>query len=372
MKKIMFLGGSTPQLTAIKYAKEQGYHTILCDYSENNPGRDYCDEYYSVSTTDKEAVLEIAKKAEIDGIVAYVSEVSSATAAYVANKLNLPSNSYETVQLLSNKSLFRAFLKSNGFNYPKSKTFKTVMNITESLSGFQYPLMVKPVDSSGSRGITRIDCKEDLNKAFEYALSESPKKTLIIEEYIEMAHECIIGGDIIVQNGEIVFFGKINGHRNIEKKIYIPFGNSYPSFVDDSKLACVQDKIQKVIDILNIKTGVLNIDVLIDKNNKPYIIEMAARNGGNMISELLEITTGLNLVEVTVEMALNKKNFEIPLLETDLYYSTYYLHSFEKGKLENITFKDEIKDNITKAIKKLTIDYRDDLCSTQGHTNHLC
>lgn len=353
MKKVMFLGGAAQQVPAIQYAKRQGYYTILCDYLVDNPGQFYSDEFHCVSTTDKEAVLEVARQAKIDGIVAFASEPAAATVAYVGNKLNLPSNPYESVLQLSNKNLFRDFLMKHGFNSPKAKSFNLREDAKKSLCEFEFPIMVKPVDSSGSRGVSRVDAEEDFDVAFDYSISYSKKKMVIIEEYIEMSHECMIGGDVVVLNGEIKFFGFLNGYRDIENKSFIPIGNSYPVFVEEAKLVLVREKLQKVMDLLEIKAGVLNVEVMFDKNDEPYIIEIAARNGGNMISELIEMITGVDLVEVTVETALNNMELEISNTPSDVYYSTYYLHSFEEGKLNCINFKNEIQGNIiNKVINK--------------------
>ena len=161
--------------------------------------------------------MRVAKQRNIDGIVAYLSEPATATAAYVANKLNLPSNRYESVFILSNKNLFRDFLMNNGLNCPKARSFKSKSEAMDCLKEFQFPIMVKPVDSSGSRGVSRIFSLEEFNQAFDYSLSKSKQKMVIIEEYIEMTHECMIGGDLIVVNGNIEYFGFLNGYRDIEK-----------------------------------------------------------------------------------------------------------------------------------------------------------
>ena len=120
MKKILMLGGSMQQIPAIKQAKEKGYYTITCDYLPDNPGHKYADEFHNVSTTDKEAVLELARKLEIDGIVAYASDPAAPTAAYVAGEMGLPGNPYQSVEILTQKDLFRDFLQKNGFNTPKA------------------------------------------------------------------------------------------------------------------------------------------------------------------------------------------------------------------------------------------------------------
>src|SRR6056297_3205984 len=117
-KKILLLGGSYGQLSAIVKAKKRGLYTILCDYLPDNPGRALVDQYYEVSTTDKSAVLDIAKKHEIDAVLAYASDPAAATQAYVSNKLGLKGNPEKSVYVLSNKNVFRAFQRENNFSIP--------------------------------------------------------------------------------------------------------------------------------------------------------------------------------------------------------------------------------------------------------------
>ena len=355
MRKVMFLGGSAHQLSAIQYAKKQGYHSVLCDYLDDNPGQFIADDFYCKSTTDKESILEIAIKTNINGIVAYASDPAAATAAYVGNKLNLPSNPYESVLILTKKDLFRKFLCKHGFNCPLAKSFTTLKEAKQSLGEFKFPLMVKPTDASGSKGVTCINTLEELESAFDYSVSNSREKTVIIEEYIEMAHEYLIGGDVFVVNGKIEFFGLLNCHRNLKVNSYIPIGKSHPLFIAEEKQVVVRNELQKVIDLLKINMGALNIEVIFDKNEKLYIIEMGPRNGGNMIPELLEMVTGVNLIKATVEAALDNKKINVAYTKSNLFYSTYILHSPEKGKLKGIDFKDEIQGNIVDKIiyKKL-------------------
>ena len=123
MKKILLLGGSAQQIVAIKTAQKHGYYTVLCDFLPDNPGQYEADKFYLVSTTDKDAVLEVAKKENIDGILAYASDPAAPTAAYVAEKLGLPTNPYDSVETLCNKDKFREFLKHNGFNAPVSEGY---------------------------------------------------------------------------------------------------------------------------------------------------------------------------------------------------------------------------------------------------------
>ncbi len=153
MKKILLLGGSTQQIPAIEYAKKQGYYTILCDYLSDNPGQEYSDKFYCTSTTDREAILEVAQKENVDGIVAYASDPAAPTAAYVAEKMGLPTNPYKSVEILAMKDKFRQFLKENSFNSPQSGSFYDFKQAKEAIDMFTFPAIVKPVDSSGSKGV---------------------------------------------------------------------------------------------------------------------------------------------------------------------------------------------------------------------------
>lgn len=352
MRKVMFLGGSIQQLPAIQYAQKQGYHTILCDFLQDNPGQYYSDEFYCESTTDKEAICIIAMQKKIDGIVAYASDPAAATAAFVSNRLNLPSNSYESVLVLSNKDLFREFLFKNNFNCPKAKSFKNVEEAINSLSEFQFPLIVKPTDSSGSKGVSKIVKQEELNDAFNTAISYSKNNLVIIEEFIEMSHEYMVGGDIFVVNGKIDFFGLLNCHRSKEINSLVPIGKSYPLLIEEEKIHLIHEELQKVITLLDIRMGAFNIEVMFNKNGSPYIIEMGPRNGGNMIPQLLQIITGVDLVEATVEVALGKID-ELKVgcsLPLDSYFSTYIIHSSKAGRLKNIIFSKDIQENIIDKI----------------------
>ena len=149
MKKVLMLGGSLYQTYAIKEAKRLGYYVITCDYLPDNPGHKFADEYYNVSTTDKQAVLELAERLKVDGVVAYASDPAAPTAAFVCEKLGLPTSPYESVEILSNKDLFRNFLQKNGFNCPKAKGFTNYEDALSSIDEFTFPVMIKPVDSSG-------------------------------------------------------------------------------------------------------------------------------------------------------------------------------------------------------------------------------
>ena len=208
MKKILLLGGSAQQIIAIKTAKKMGIYTVLCDYLSDNPGQFEADKFYLVSTTDKDKVLEVARKEKIDGILAYASDPAAPTAAYVAEKMGLPGNPYDSVDILCNKDKFRKFLRENNFNTPRAEGYSEVEAAYNDLKNgkLRFPVIVKPVDSSGSKGVSVITSCESIFSAAAAALPFSRIGRFIAEEYIEKKYKYLTGGDILVADGEIVLW----------------------------------------------------------------------------------------------------------------------------------------------------------------------
>ena len=132
MKKVLMLGGSLYQTFAIKEAVRLGYYVITCDYLPNNPGHKFAHESYNVSTTDKEAVLDLARKLHVDGVVAYASDPAAPTAAYVCEELGLPTSPYKSVEILSKKD----FAPSNKVSFP-SNLYPLCFTIVPSISNTQ-------------------------------------------------------------------------------------------------------------------------------------------------------------------------------------------------------------------------------------------
>ena len=176
-KKLMLLGGLRYLLPVIKAAHEQGYYVITADYLPKNIAHKYSDEYCNVSIIDKEAVLKEAQRLEIDGIMSFACDPGVVSASYVQNKMGLPSfGPFESVEILQNKDRFREFLANNGFNVPKAKGFDSVEAAMREISWYPWPVIVKPTDAAGSKGVTRVDKEEDL--ASDYSVFSIP--TLIV------------------------------------------------------------------------------------------------------------------------------------------------------------------------------------------------
>lgn len=339
IKTILLLGGSAQQVIAIDTAKKQGYKTVLCDYLPDNPGQYHSDRFHLVSTTDKDAVLKVAIEEKVDGVLAYASDPAAPTAAYVAEKLELPTNPYISVETLCNKDRFRAFLRANGFNTPIAKGYS---NKNVNCNDFTLPVIVKPVDSSGSKGATVLRSWDRLDTALDFAFSFSRSHRVIVEEFIEKKHEYLVGGDIFVYNGKVILWGLLNCHRDSSVNPLVPVGKSYPLLLEKSDELAVRDTLQKIVDKLGIRFGSVNVELVVDKNNRVWPIDIGPRAGGNMIPDLLGMIFGVNVVEMAVLAAMGEP-ITVDVKEGTPFLATHNLHTSKNGIYEGITFSNVLE-----------------------------
>lgn len=337
------LGGSAFQAPSIITAKQMGLYVITCDYLPENPGHKYADEYYNVSTTDKDAVLELARKLRIDGIVCYASDPSAPTAAYVAEKLGLPGNPYKSVNILANKDLFRTFLAENKFKVPRAKGYSSLQAALDELHTFKMPVMVKPVDSCGSKGVSKIVGREQLTKAVEDALVYSRCRRFIIEEYVEK-NGYQIAGDGFSVDGKLVFRCFANEHFEAGGvNPYVPIGESWPYIMPQRIHDKVHGEIQRALTLLDMKTGAYNFDIRIDGNEDVYLMEIGPRNGGNLIPQVTRYATGVDMVKYTILAALGEDCSSLKMEPVQGFWACYMIHSLRAGVFQDVTIDPEFQ-----------------------------
>ena len=341
-KKILLLGGSSQQIIAIETAKRLGLYTVLCDYLPDNPGQYHADRFYLVSTTDKDAVLSVARQEAIDYVIAFASDPAAPTAAYVAEMMGLPSNPLKAVDILCNKDLFRAFLASHSFDTPRAVGFCSKDDALSDVGNYTFPVIIKPVDSSGSKGATVLYDTEGIDDAIDFAFSFSRSHRIVIEEFIEKKHPYLIGGDIFVSGGKIVQWGLMNCHRDSNVNPLVPVGKSYPPLLTDSDLQAVKTTLQRLVSELGIQFGPMNVELIIDKNNRVFPIDIGPRSGGNMIPDLLGMIFDCDVVEMSVRAAMGE-HIGAGTESGKPFFATHNIHSSRSGRFERVEFSLEIK-----------------------------
>lgn len=349
MKKIMILGGDNKSIPVIKAAKERNYYVVLCDYNDKLESINLVDKFYCVSVFDKDKLCEIAQEEKVNGVISYSSDKIALIANEVASKLELTKNPDESIEILIKKDKFRKFLETNNFNVPKSISFEILTpEIINSIKKMTFPLMVKPIDSAGSTGVTKINEIDELESACNIALENSVIKKIIVEEFIEMNHECMIAGDAFVYNGVVEFFGLLNSHRGLKDHPFIPTGTSYPFFITE-KMDEIKKTIQDVISKLNIINCPLNLELMYSKNGKLYIIEIAPRNGGNLIPNVIQDTYGINMFDVLVSSTVGDVPNFIPQPNYK-FATTYVLRSAKEGVFDYISYDELLKKHIYREV----------------------
>ncbi len=338
----MLLGGLRYLLPVIEAAHKEGYYVITCDYLPDNIAHQFSDEYCNVSIIDKEAVLKKAQELKIDGILSFAVDPGVVTAAYVAEKMRLPfAGSYESVKILQNKDLFRDFLTKNNFNVPVSGGYADFETAVKDLKRFSFPLIVKPTDSAGSKGVMRIDSPCELPKAFAHALDNSISGKVIIEEFIEK-EGCSSDTDCFSIKGKLVLT-TFSAQRfdNEAANPYTPSAYSWPSTFTLEQEQYLTSELQRLITLLNLKTSIYNIETRIGKNGKPYIMELSPRGGGNRLAEMIRYATKEDMITACVRAAVGDEIGELKTVTYDGHWAEVILHSDSEGKFESISISPE-------------------------------
>lgn len=345
-KKLMLLGGIRYLVPAIEAAHNHGHYVITVDYLPNNIAHKYSDEYHDVSILekDKENVLALAEKLQIDGILSYAVDPGVVAASYVAEKMGLPFTcSYKSACIMQDKSKFRQFLADHGFNVPNAKGYTHAEDALKDVDFFNWPVIVKPVDSAGSKGVTRVDDPKDLKAAIAHALDESHNGHFIVEDFLELqgyqsSADCFsIDGELVYADYSDQLFDK-----NAENP-YTPAIEIWPASMSGEHQDYLTCEIQRLLKLLNCGTGLYNIESRVCKNGKPYIMEVSPRAGGNRIAELQRIGTGIDLIDAEVQKAVGEPVNSITMPHYDGFYVNYIVHSNQDGYFEEVILDERFK-----------------------------
>jgi len=347
MKKLMLLGGMRYLVPVIEAAHKLGVYVITCDYLPNNIAHKYSDEYCNVSILEKDKVLEKAKELKIDGILSFACDPGVVTAAYVAEKMGLPSSGpYESIEILQNKGKFRKFLTENNFNVPVAKQYTDIETALNDIEMFNWPVIVKPTDSAGSKGVTKVVEKSELRDAINYALKFSHSNEFIIEDFLEKigdSSDC----DSFSVDGELKFvsFSAQKFDENCENP-YTPAAFTWPASISKEHQEELTNEIQRLLKLLDMKNSIYNIETRECTNGKAYIMECSPRGGGNRLAEMIRYMTGVDMITNIVKSALGMELDVIEQKELKDNWAEIILHSEKEGTFEKLWISEEISSNI--------------------------
>lgn len=368
-KKLMLLGGLRYLLPVIEAAHRLGYYVITCDYIPDNIAHKYSDEYHNVSIIDKDAVLELARQLEIDGIMSFAVDPGVVTAAYVAEKMGLPGNPYKSVCILQSKDSFRSFLKDNGFVVPEAYGFASVDEAMQFRTHFKYPVIVKPTDAAGSKGVSKVEHDDELHAALEYAMTHSLGGHIIVEDFIEK-EGCSSDTDSFSVDGELKFVSFSAQRFDADAtNPYTPSAYSWPSTFSEAQEAELKSEIQRLLKLLGMRTSIYNIETRIGTDGRAYIMEVSPRGGGNRLAEMLKIATGVDLVTAAVKASVGEPVTDVEQKPYNCHLAEIILHADRDGEFDDLAVAEKYQVNVVE--RDLWVKSGDAVHSFEGANNAI-
>lgn len=305
MKKILILGASWFQLPVIRRAQELGHHVLAADNRPANPGHRIADSSLVISTVDVDAVMAAARRHRIDGILAYGTDIAAPTAARVAETLGLPGNPVTAVDTLCHKDRYRAHLAQHRFDPPRSCAGDDVEALASAARRLRLPVIVKPIDVSGSKGVEKVVEWGGLAAALATAHAAARSGRVIVEEFIEKRGYQLTG-DGFLAGGRLVWRCYLNQHFDPRGRPWYPVGETAPAAFPAPTLARIDDEVQRLIDTTGMRSGALNFDVLVGTDDRIHLLEVGPRCGGNAIPLLVAHATGVDLTGAAIAAALGE------------------------------------------------------------------
>lgn len=298
MKKLAILGASYLQEPLIKKANELGYETHCFAWPKDAVCKDICNFYYPISTTDKEKILEICSNLDINGITSIASDVAVPTISFVASCLNLVGNSVRSSQISTNKFLMREALSLAKINSPAYQLIDDPKGKLDK--SLKFPVVIKPIDRSGSRGVSKVNNVEQLRKSLVNAIGLSFTGMAIIENYLDGPEVSV---ESISWNGQH-FILAITDKVTTGPPNFVEIAHHQPSIIDINLKSKIIDITKQALDALDIQFGASHTEIKIS-DNEAFIIEVGARMGGDFIgSDLVFNSTGYDYLKATIQVSL--------------------------------------------------------------------
>ena len=303
MKKIMILGAGIYQVPLIKTAKKLGYYTIVVSIVGNYPGFEFADEVYYEDTTNYQKILTIAQDEKIDGIVTAGTDVAVPTIGKVCDSLGLKGISFESAKIAYNKMLMKKAFEEYGVRTARFREVPFDSEIIKKeVENLSLPLMFKAVDTSGSRGIIRVNSYDEFPEAMEYTKKATKLDYFIIEEFVEGeefgAQAFVLDGKIqfILPHGDYVFKGDTG----------VPVGHYAPYSVSEEVLQDTSVQLKNAIDAMKLNNCAINADFILS-NGQVYVLEIGGRSGATCLAELTSIYFDFDYYEKMLQVAIGEK-----------------------------------------------------------------
>lgn len=366
MKKILIVGGGANQMPLVMASKREGYEVMVVDYAgEDCPAYSIADRFYQVSTQDEDAIFEIASEERIDGIISN-SEPSMLIVNSIAERLNLMGNRVDGVRNLISKGRFRDLQRRAGCYAPAYYEVETTQEAISAAERVGCPLVVKPCESSGSRGVRRIERydQHEISAAFEVCRHYSRNKKVVIEEYVTMPSLQTVEGDIFVFGDSVIWDGLFCTTR-ASWAPQVPTTYSAPLVIDNVRLEEIKSSVSRILKAVDVRFGEFNMEGYFTETGEFFVIEVNARQGGNLLPRFLHRFTGIDYCRLLVTTCVNDDEYLKTVISSERHYRYAIMHSVysqEEGFYRGLRYEPFIKDKITNVTEFLSVDDKVEKC----------
>lgn len=338
MKKLLLLGGSHAEIPLICAARKMGYYVITTGNQVDGLGHPYGDEYINCDFSEKEAICALAKEQQVDAICSGCNDFAYLSAAYAAEKLGLPGHDpYETAIKIHHKDRYRALAKELGIKTPGACSCKSPEEIKAACETLHFPIIVKPVDLTGGKGMKRCDSKEDALKAYEEAMHITRESRIVAEEFIMGTNH---GFSAYIQDKKVAFHFVDNEQYYLNP--YLVSGASAPGDVPKSAVDRLVEDCEKLAKGLQLKDGILHIQFVLQEDGIPVIIEVCRRAPGDLYVHLVELLTG---VDYPAYIVAGEAGISMPHPKCNTakgYYVRHCIMANKQGRIKEVSISEKI------------------------------
>ena len=331
MKALVMCGG-VPQIELLKKLKARGISTVLVDMNEKVKAREFADVFYPVSTLDVDGVCNVAKEEKVDFLLTVCADQVLEVVAEISERLGHPCYiDHKTATDVSKKSYMKKIFVENGI--PTSKYVIMKELDVEKISGLEYPLIVKPVDSYSSRGVKRVNSLDALRPAFDEAVRISRTDTAVVEEFVEGDEVTV---DVYVESGIAHVLSMSNSEKIKGNDKFVIYRTVNPARVSDKVAEKIAEVAQKIADAFALEDSPMLIQ-LINNGERVSVVEFCARTGGGIKFRLIKKISGFDVIDAVIDLTLgNKPHFDkaaVPpkkyLVNEFIYCNSGVIDSFE-------------------------------------------
>ena len=300
MKKLLIIGASILQLPAIKKAKELGHYVAVADFNPNAVGIPFADKFYNASTIDIDAICEVAKDFQPDGIMTLATDMPMRSIAAATSLLGLPGISMDTAIKSTDKGEMIKAFKEHGVESPWFYIIEKEKQLREVMPCIEYPCILKPTDNAGSRGVMLVNSETELMEAYQYSVSQSRGGWVILEEYMTGPEVSV---EVMVVDGEPHVL-QVTDKLTTGAPYFVEMGHNQPSMLPTNDVERIKDLACRAVKSVGINCGPSHVEIKLTPSG-PKMVELGARMGGDCITtHLVPLSTGVDMIKATIDVSL--------------------------------------------------------------------